>query len=33
MCKEYIRDYSDYKLNLLNEIFTFLYSDYSDKII
>ena len=33
MCKEYIRDYSDYKLNLLNEIFTFLYSDHSDKII
>ena len=31
--KEYIRDYSDYKIKILNQIFEFLYSDYSDKII
>ena len=31
--KDYIRDYSDYKIKILNDIFDFLYSDYSDKII
>ena len=31
--KEYIRDYSDYKIKILNDIFEFLYSEYSDKII
>ena len=31
--KDYIRDYSDYKIKILNQIFEFLYSDYSDKII
>lgn len=29
----YIRDYSDYKFKLLNEIFTFINSNYSSKII
>ncbi len=31
--KKYIRDYSDYKFKLLNEIFTFINSNYSSKII
>ena len=31
--KEYVRDYSDYKINVLNKIFTFLDSDYLEKII
>ena len=31
--REYVRDYSDYKIKILDEIFNFLYSDYLDKII
>ena len=31
--KNYVRDYSDYKINILNNIFKFLDSDYYDKII
>ena len=31
--KEYVRDYSNYKIELLNEIFKFLDSDYLEKII
>ena len=29
----YVRDYSDYKIKILNNIFKFLDSDYYDKII
>ena len=31
--KQYVRDYSDYKIDLLNKIFSFLDSDYYEKII
>ena len=31
--KDYIRDYSDYKLKVVEEIFKFLYSDYKNNII
>ena len=31
--KEYVREYSDYKLSILNNIFFFLESNYSDQII
>jgi 8-oxo-dGTP pyrophosphatase MutT (NUDIX family) len=31
--KDYVRDYSDYKLKVMQEIFEFLHSDYNDKLI
>jgi 8-oxo-dGTP pyrophosphatase MutT (NUDIX family) len=31
--KDYIRDYSDYKLKVVEETFKFLYSDYKNNII
>ena len=31
--KNYVRDYSDYKIKILNNIFKFLDIDYYDKII
>jgi len=31
--KDYVRDYSDYKLKVMDEIYKFLYSDYNDKLI
>ena len=31
--EEYVRDYSDYKLNVMYDIFDFLDSNYKKKII
>jgi len=31
--KDYVRDYSDYKMNVLNNIFNFLSSNYTEQII
>jgi 8-oxo-dGTP pyrophosphatase MutT (NUDIX family) len=31
--KDYVRDYSNYKLKVMGEIYKFLHSDYNDKLI